>query len=99
MTLVLYAIFSQTGTLRWYEVETFLRQCGDELPDELRKFFRNDEIITYEKFLQWSESHQGRTTTILDWLMDEQRLFELFTYTIEKISDKYSILAGVTHCT
>jgi len=31
--------------------------------------------------------------------MDEQRLYELLTYEIEKISDQYSILAGVTHCT
>ena len=97
--LVLYALFTQTGTLRWYEVEEFLSQCGDQLAEELQTFFQNNEIITQDKFLKWLEHHQGHTTTITDWLMDEQRLYELLTCTIDKTSDQYSILAGVTHCT
>jgi hypothetical protein len=97
--LVLYAIFTQAGTLHWYDIEIFLRQCGDQVPDELKNFFQSDEIVTQEKFLKWLEYHQGRTTTTIDWLMDEQRLFELANYAIDRTYDKYSILAGVTHCT
>jgi hypothetical protein len=97
--LVLYILFTQNGLVRWYEIEEFLCQCGDQLPEELKSFFEDNEIITQEKFLTWLEYHQGHTTTITDWLMDEQRLYELLTYEIEKISDQYSILAGVTHCT
>ena len=97
--LVLYAIFSSTGTLRWGDVEEFLRQCGDQLSKELKTFFPNDEIVTQDKFLQWLSNHQGHTTATIDWLMDELRLRELTTYSIDRIYDKYSILAGVTHCT
>jgi hypothetical protein len=97
--LVLYILCTHTGTLHWYDVEEFLRQCGDELPDELKKFFQNNEIITQEKFLNWLEYHQGHTTTTIDWFMDEQRIHELLTYTIDRIYDQYSILSGVTHCT
>jgi hypothetical protein len=97
--LVLYAILTQTGILYWYDVEEFLRQCGDDLPDEFKNFFQNDEIVTQEKFLKWLEYHQGHTTTIIDWIMDEQRFRELSTYSIDKINDQYSILSGVTHCT
>ncbi|CAF2834191.1 unnamed protein product [Rotaria sp. Silwood2] len=96
---LLYAIFTQTGILYWYDVEEFLRLCGDQLPKELENFFQKNEIVTQEKFLQWLEHNQGHTTTITDWLMDEQRLFELLTYTNDRIYDQYSILAGVTHCT
>jgi hypothetical protein len=96
---LLYAIFTQAGTLHWYDIEIFLRQCGDQVPDELKNFFQSDEIVTQEKFLKWLEYHQGRTTTTIDWLMDEQRLFELANYAIDRTYDKYSILAGVTHCT
>ncbi|CAM4750883.1 unnamed protein product [Rotaria magnacalcarata] len=94
---LLYAIFTQTGTLRWYDVEEFLRLCGDQLPQELEYFFQKDQIVTQEKFLQWLERSQGHTTTIIDWLTDEQRLRELLTYTNDRIYDQYSILAGVTH--
>lgn len=97
--LVLYAIFSLTGTLRWGDVEEFLRQCGDQLPRDLKIFLPNDEIVTQEKFLQWLNNHQGHTTSTIDWLMDELRLRELTSYSIDRIYDKYSILAGVTHCT
>ena len=83
----------------WYDVKAFLSQCGDQLPEELTNFFQNDEIVTQEKFLKWLELHRGHTTTITDWLMDEQRLHELLTYAIDRIYDQYSILAGVTHCT
>ncbi|CAF1053304.1 unnamed protein product [Adineta steineri] len=94
---LLYALFTPTGILRWHDVEQFLSQCGDQLPEELKNFFENNEIITQEKFLKWLEYHQGHTTTITDWLLDEQRLYELLTYSFEKTSDQYSILAGVTH--
>ncbi|CAF4227381.1 unnamed protein product, partial [Rotaria sordida] len=57
----------------------------------------HDEIVTQEKFLLWLESHQGHTTTITDWLMDDQRLHELLASPVDRISDQYSILAGVTH--
>ncbi|CAF1168615.1 unnamed protein product [Adineta steineri] len=94
---LLYALFTPTGILRWHDVEQFLSQCGDQLPEELKNFFENNEIITQEKFLKWLEYHQGHTTTITDWLLDEQRLYELLTSSLEKTSDQYSILAGVTH--
>lgn len=97
--LVLYAILSTAGTLRWGDAEQFLQQCGDQLSNELKNFFPRDEFVTQEKFLQWLTYHQGHTTSTIDWLMDEQRLHELTTYSIERIYDKYSILAGVTHCT
>lgn len=97
--LVLYAIFSQTGQLRWYEVEELLRLCGDHLPRGLENFFQKDEIVTQEKFLQWLERNQGHTTAITDWLMDEQRLRELLTPNNDRVYNQYSILAGVTHCT
>ena len=87
------------GVLRWHDVEEFLSQCNDQLSGDLKNFFDNTEIITQEKFLKWLEHHRGRTTTITDWLLDEQRLSELLASTIDKISDQYSILAGVTHCT
>jgi hypothetical protein len=80
-------------------VEEFLSQCGDQLPDEFDNFFQNDEIVTQEKFLRWLEHHQGHTSTITDWLMDEQRLYELLTYGNDRLYDQYSILSGVTHCT
>jgi len=97
--LVLYAIFTQSGILYWYNVEEFLRQCGDQLPHELKYFFQKDEIITQEKFLKCLEHQQGHTTSTIDWLIDEQRLNELLVYTIDRIYDQYSILSGVTHCT
>ena len=83
----------------WYEVEEFLRQCGDQLSGELENIFRKDEIVTQEKFLRWLEHHRSHTTTIIDWLMGKQRLSELLLYTNDKIYNQYSILAGVTHCT
>ncbi|CAF1339296.1 unnamed protein product [Rotaria sordida] len=94
---LLYAIFTQTGILYWYDVEEFLRLCGEQLPKEFENLFQKNEIVTQEKFLQWLDNNRGHTTTITDWLMDEQRLYELSTYTNDRIYDQYSILAGVTH--
>ncbi len=54
--------------------------------------------MTQEKFLSWLERHQGHTTTITDWLMDDQRLHEFTVSSTDRSSDQYSILAGVTHC-
>ena len=97
--LVLHEIFSRGGQLYWCEVEEFIRQCGDQLSSEFENIFRKNEIMTQEKFLRWLEHCRTHTATIIDWLMDEQRLHELLSYTNDKIYNKYSILAGVTHCT
>ncbi|CAF3315764.1 unnamed protein product [Rotaria socialis] len=100
---LLYSLFANNisnsnGILRWQDVEDFLSQCGDHPPEELDKIFQNhDEIVTQEKFLEWLKLHHGHTTTITDWLMDEQRLHELISSPIDRSSDQYSILAGVTH--
>ncbi|CAF0968583.1 unnamed protein product [Rotaria sordida] len=96
--LFAHSISNSNGILRWQDVEDFLSQCGDHPPEELDTIFQNhDEIVTQEKFLLWLESHQGHTTTITDWLMDDQRLHELLASPVDRISDQYSILAGVTH--
>ncbi|CAF4716296.1 unnamed protein product, partial [Rotaria socialis] len=82
---LLYSLFANNisnsnGILRWQDVEDFLSQCGDHPPEELDKIFQNhDEIVTQEKFLEWLKLHHGHTTTITDWLMDEQRLHELIS--------------------
>ncbi|UJR27426.1 hypothetical protein I4U23_008715 [Adineta vaga] len=100
---LLYLLFAHNtsnsnGTLRWQDVQDFLSQCGDHTPEELDRIFQNhDEIVTQEKFLSWLEHHQGHTTTITDWLMDDQRLHELILSSIDRTLDQYSILAGVTH--
>ncbi|CAF4722565.1 unnamed protein product [Rotaria sp. Silwood1] len=96
--LFAHNISNSNGTLRWQDVEDFLSQCGDHPPEELDTIFQNhDEIVTQEKFLSWLELHQGHTTTITDWLMDDQRLHELISSPIDRTSDQYSILASVTH--
>jgi hypothetical protein len=80
-------------------VADLLRQCGEQIPEALKHFFEKNEVVTQEKFVQWLEQHQGHITTITDWLLDEQRLHELLTHTIDRVSDQYAILSGVTHCT
>ena len=97
--LVLYAIFTQSGTLYWQDVEYFLSQCNDHLPQSSDLSTNSDEVVTQEQFLSWLTHHQGHTTKITDWLMDDQHLRELLTYAYEKTYDQYTILAGVTHCT
>ncbi|CAF0809558.1 unnamed protein product [Adineta steineri] len=96
--LFAHNVSNGNGTLRWQDVEDFLSQCGDHPPEELDTIFQNhDEIVTQEKFLSWLEHHQGHTTTITDWLMDDQRLHELISSPIDRTLDQYSILAGITH--
>ncbi|CAF1131929.1 unnamed protein product [Adineta ricciae] len=94
---LLYALFAPTGILRWYDVADFLRQCGDQLPEDLKRFFETNEIVTQEKFLKWLEYHQGHLTAITDWLLDEQRCRELLSHSIDRVSNQYAILSGVTH--
>jgi len=59
--------------------------------------FQSDVIVTQERFVLWLESHHGHTTTITDWLMDDQRLHELTNSLNDKTSDQYSIFANVTN--
>lgn len=99
LVLVLYAIFAQGGTLYWQDVENLLAQCNDRLPQSRDLAINFNEMVTQEQFLAWLAHHQGHTTKITDWLLDDQRLYELLTYAYEKTYDQYSILAGVTHCT
>jgi len=100
---LLFLIFSynannNNGCLRWQDVKDFLSQCGEQLPEELDTLIQNyDEVVSQEKFVTWLENHQGHTTTITDWLMDSQRLHELTASPIDKSSDQFGILAGVTH--
>lgn len=96
---VLYAILTQAGTLNWYEVETFIRQCGDELSDDSRNIFRQDDFVSQEQFLQWLDKEKEHQIKLINWLDDQQRLRDIQMFAIEKIFDKHSILAGVTHCT
>ena len=99
LILVLYAIFAQGGTLYWQDVASLLAQCNDRLPQSRDLPINYNGVVTQEQFLAWLAHHQGHTTTITDWLLDDQRLYELLTYASEKTYDQYSILAGVTHCT
>ena len=96
---MLCALFAPTGILRWYDVAEFLRQCGDQLPEDLKRFFETNEIVTQEKFLKWLEYHHGHLTAITDWLLDEQRCRELLSHSMDRVSNQYAILSGVTHCT
>ena len=85
--------------MRWEDVQQFLVQCGDQLPDELEQSFESNEIVTQERFRWWLTHRQGPTSTITDWLLDQQRLHELLIMSKEKVYGQYAILAGVTHCT
>lgn len=85
--------------MNWYEVETFIRQCGDELSDDIRNVFRQDDVVSQEQFLQWLDKEKEHRIKLIDWLDDQQRLRDIQMFAIEKIFDKHSILAGVTHCT